>query len=187
MIKNYLRPKINAPFTDPMYCGTDLYAALARSQQKLSFSNSHKLSQNFDELSPRKARLPQINIPKNTQSNYYTAQKHARTIANMSSVGIGLSPSTQNLNGPSNSPTKPRSTLNPLKKIASGLLPARITTGSKYQDRLKNQGAQGFNIDVHSPVHLSSIAKLSTLDGHVRRQITKSVSEITRWENEAQE
>jgi hypothetical protein len=77
--------------------------------------------------------------------------------------------------------------LGPLKKISPGLFPARITTGSKYQDRLKNQGAEGFNVEVQSPVHLGSKAKLSTLDEVVRMQISKSVSEITRWENEANE
>jgi hypothetical protein len=33
IIKDYIRPKSNAPLTDPKYCGTDLYAALAKSQQ----------------------------------------------------------------------------------------------------------------------------------------------------------
>jgi hypothetical protein len=100
---------------------------------------------------------------------------------------ISLSRSYQDLTPNSSSPTKARTPLGPFTKLGTARPPPKITTGSKYQDRLKNQGVSGFNVESQSPVHLGSKAKLLTLDGEVRRQISKSVCEITKWENEAQE
>lgn len=70
IMNSYVRPRSKIALAEPKYIGTDLYAALAKSQQKLSLRNydkanltntiSHKLSQNFDDISPRKARLPQL-------------------------------------------------------------------------------------------------------------------------------